>query len=269
MKKKYIIIMFIALLAGLLMVSGCSQNEQADQKETNHQKVQSSLRVYSGAGLSKPMDEIARVFEEKQNIKIEMVYGGSSQNLAQIELSKDGDVWTPGSMADCEVAEGKGLIANKREIVYHIPVIAVPKGNPAGIQSLEDLGKPGIKVVLGDAESCAIGKVCTKLFAEKGLKEGIAANTVAKTANVSELMVYMQLKQADATIIWEDEGIGNQDIDVIEIPAEKNQIKTVPVAVLKTTKQTQRAQQFADFVASEEGLKIFAKYGFKPIKETT
>lgn len=266
MRKNNLIIMLIVLLAGSLMVSGCAKSEKASPNETNQPKVHTSLRVYSGAGLSKPMDEIAKVFEEKENIKIELVYGGSSQNLSQIELSRDGDVWTPGSMADCDVAEGKGLIANKKEIVYHIPIIAVPKGNPARIQSLEDLGKEGIKVVLGDEESCAIGKVSVKLLAENGLKERVASNTLAKTANVSELLVYMQLKQADAAIIWEDEAIGNQEIDVIKIPKEINQIKTVPVAVLKTTKQMKLAQQFADFVASEEGLKIFSKYGFKPIE---
>ncbi len=263
MKKIYVLIMLFVLSVGMLIVSGCSNSQEADHKET---KETASLRVYSGAGLNKPMDEIAKVFEEKEDIKIEMVYGGSSQNLSQIELVRDGDVWTPGSMADCEVAEGKGLIDNKKEIVYHIPIIAVPKGNPAGITCLEDLGKNGVKIVLGDEQSCAIGKVSSKLLADNGLKERVAANILAKTANVSELLVYMQLKQADATIIWEDEAVGNQDIEVIEIPKEINQIKTVPVAVLKTTQKKELAQQFSNFVASKEGLKIFSKYGFKPIE---
>jgi len=40
-----------------------------------------SLLVYSGAGLRKPMDEIAQVFKEKYGIQIQYTYGGSAQNM--------------------------------------------------------------------------------------------------------------------------------------------------------------------------------------------
>ncbi|MEA1961190.1 MAG: molybdate ABC transporter substrate-binding protein [Bacillota bacterium] len=268
MKKGFIGFIIISLVAGFLLISGCSSNSDADQNSINICGSESEyLRVYSGAGLSKPMDDIGAAFKQKYGVKIEFVYGGSGQNLAQLELAGDGDVWTPGSMADCLTAEEKGLIENKKEIVYHIPVIAVPKGNPANITSLEDLTNDGVKIVLGDGQSCAIGKVTNKLFKENDLTERIVVNTVAQTATVNELQVYLELKQADATILWEDQTVNNDKIEKIEIDRDINQIKTVPVAVLKSTEKMELAQQFADFVASNEGLQIFTGYGFEPIDQ--
>ena len=50
--------------------------------------------------------------------------------------------------------------------------------------------------------------------------------------------------------------------DLIEIPVTDNSILIAPIGVTSFTKQPELAQKFADFVASDEGKAIFAKYGF-------
>jgi molybdate transport system substrate-binding protein len=56
------------------------------------------------------------------------------------------------------------------------------------------------------------------------------------------------------------------EIQMIEIPKEKNMIKTIPISCLKNSKQKEEAQKFIDFVISKEGKAIFKKYGFKPVE---
>lgn len=270
MRFKKFAVISIVLLFLMSIIAGCGGT--ADVQDTTDGQNQASefqgefLMVFCGAGLREPMDEIGEVFEEKFGVKIEYTYAGSAQNLSQIELSGQGDVYVPGSLYYYEAANEKGLIEDKKDVAYHIPVIAVPKGNPANIQSLEDLGNPGVKVVLGDEKSAAIGKVCVKMFEENGLTEAVAKNTIAKAATVNELVVYVTMQQADASIIWEDNVMGVEEIEMIQIPEKQNQIKTIPVCVLKHSTKKELAQMFVDFVASEEGKQIYKKHGFKPVE---
>jgi molybdate transport system substrate-binding protein len=225
-----------------------------------------SLLVYSGAGLRKPMDEIAQVFKEKYGVQIQYTYGGSAQNLNQLQLVREGDVYVPGDVYYFEAALEKGLVETGKEVAYHIPVIAVPEGNPAGIETLEDLGNEGVEVILGDEKAAAIGNISQKILAKNGVADSINKNVIAKAATVNELVVYMAMKQADASIIWEDNIIGVEDVEIIYIPEEQNIIKIIPVCVVSFSNKKELATKFVDFVASEEGKNIYQKYGFKPVK---
>ncbi|MDY0341366.1 MAG: molybdate ABC transporter substrate-binding protein [Coriobacteriia bacterium] len=225
-----------------------------------------SLMVYSGAGLSKPMDEIAEVFKEETGCTIKYTYAGSAQNLSQVELTGQGDVYVPGAKYYSDSAVEKGLAEEGQDFAYHVPVIGVPVGNPAGITCLEDLGNDGIDVVFADPEAAAIGKAGKKMLENAGLWESVSANFVAQTPTVNELVVYMAMGQADATIIWEDNIAGVDDVEIVQIADELNDIKTIPVCVLTGTTNHDLAQAFADFVAGEEGKAIYAKHGFRPVE---
>lgn len=272
-KKSFVI---IALLIGFILICavGCGNNTANNKVEpdteqgveSNKSEKLETLHVYSGAGLRKAMDEIGQVFEENNNVKIEYTYAGCGPNLAQMELARTGDVYVAGSQKYFEIAVEKGFTDSKQDIAYHIPVIGVPVGNPAGIEKLEDLAKSGTKIALGDEEGTAIGKIAKKMFKQNGLTKGIEANTIVRTATVNELVTYLATKQVDAALIFEDNVWGNDNVEGISIPQEKNIIKTIPVSVLKFSEKKEIAQQFADFIASDAGKAIFEKHGFKPVE---
>lgn len=259
----------VCLMVALLAVSGCSQNKpDADNpgiQSGNEPKVEDrSLMVYSGAGLRKPMDEMGQAFEKKTGVKINYNYAGCAQLLGQMELTKEGDVFVGGSLNDMEIAQQKEFTKEYHKVVYHIPAIGVPKGNPAGITCLADLAKPGVKLVLGDEQSNAIGKKGAKIFAKNKLE--VEKNVVARDATVNEIVTHLAMKQGDAGLIWEDNGFEAKDIEVITIPEEQNVIDMVPVCRLSFSQQPELAQQFVDFVISPEGQAIFEKNGFKLVK---
>jgi molybdate transport system substrate-binding protein len=265
--NKYFAIILLAIFMAVSVI-GCT-GEGGDDATNGGDVLEptDTLMVYSGAGLRKPMDEIGEVFEEEFNIRIEYSYAGSAQNLSQIELTGTGDVYMPGAKMYGQQAVEKGLAEdNIKEVAYHIPVIAVPQGNPAGIEKLEDLAKPGVKVVLGDPEAAAIGKTSVKIFKENGLKEAVDANTVATAPTVNEVLVYVAMKQCDAAIIWEDNVVGVEDVEAIPIAEEQNDIKTLPIMVLKSSEKSELAQKFVDFVAGPEGKAIYENHGFKIIE---
>lgn len=265
---------YIVLLAIVLLTAGCgSQLNVANKPGTTggdgKKNVKGkSILVYSGAGLRKPLEELSKMFQAETAITVELTYGGSSQCTAQILTTEKGDVFLPGDVAELQPLTEKGKIELQKPVVLHIPVLAVPKGNPAKIKSLQDMAKQGVKVALGDPQSCPIGKVADKILKDQGLLEKVEPNIVVRTANVSELFTYLALQQADAAIIWEDNLLGNDKIEAVSVPEMTRYIKTVPVASLKCSRQPEAAAQFIDFVTSEKAMTVWEKWGFKPARRS-
>jgi len=256
MNQKYGILCVLLLLVASCFFVGCtgqSGNEQTDESV--------DLLVYCGAGMREPMEEVAEAYTAKTGNSINYNFGGSNTLLSQMELIEQGDVYMPGATSYFDAAQKKGFVEESNLVCYHIPVIITPKDNPADIQTLEDLGKEGIMIELGDPKACAIGKLSNKIIEKNKLNESIYPNVVTRSATVNELVLHTALGQVDGAICWED--LANSDeMEVIYIPNNQNIVKIVPVGSLTFSENPEQAQEFVDFVASDEGLAIFAKQGF-------
>ncbi|MBN1376669.1 MAG: molybdate ABC transporter substrate-binding protein [Dehalococcoidia bacterium] len=242
----------IAVLLITIGVLGCTSKSQEAQ----------SIMVYSGAGMRKPMDEIGVVFQQKYGTQVTYNYAGSNALLSQMELTKEGDAYMPGETMYIEIAKEKGLTDYQQLVCYHIPIITVPKGNPANITCLEDLAKPGIKLIFGDPEVAATGKTAKGILEKNGLYKAAWENVIATLPTMNEVMVQIALGQADASINWWDTVKAVEDIEVVEISKEQNSIEIIPIGVTTFSKHPETARKFVDFCASSEGKAIFEKCGF-------
>ena len=254
-RKKTLALIAIVAIVAAVVFAGCVEEET--------QTKASSIMVYSGAGMRKPMDEIGPLFEQKYGVAVNYNYGGSNTLLSQIELTQQGDVYMPGATMYIDKAKEKGYVDYEQLVAYHIPVIAVPEGNPADVTCLNDLAKPEVKVVFGDPEAAACGRIAKKVLEKNGIFDAVDANAIARSATVNELVVYVCMRQADASIIWKASLLGTEnETDIIEIPKEQNIIKVIPIGTLTFSENKEYAKLFVDFVASAEGKAVFEKYGF-------
>ncbi|NLM30528.1 MAG: molybdate ABC transporter substrate-binding protein [Methanomicrobiales archaeon] len=259
MKAHLLLIIALFVAATAAFTCGCTGTTADTPGVSDETKPE--LLVYCGAGMREPMDEIAEVFEEQTGISINYIFGGSNTLLTQMKLTQMGDVYMPGATAYFDAARDLGLVDEEHLVVYHVPVIAVPKGNPAGIESLQDLAKPGVRVAFGDNPATAIGPLTDKLLEKNNLFEAVEENVVTRTATVNELLVYISMEQADAGIIWEDLYVPEK-MDLIYIPNAENLVKIVPIGTLVASEHRLEAEEFTAFVASEEGKAIFVQHGF-------
>ena len=252
---------FGLFVIALILLSGCMEKTETKEEV---------IHAYVGAGMQKPMDEIGKLFEEKYGIKVEYDYAGSGYLYSKILASNEGDIFMPGAYFYVGELEKRGYILKYTNFTKHIPVIVVKKGNPKHITCLEDLGKPGVKVALGD-ENIAIGRTFKKILqkAEKNdpkISEKINKNVVVRGATVKQVLLYVIEGQADAAVVWKADAIENKDkVDIIPIDSKYNVIKTVPIAILKTTKNKETAEKFYNFVLTD-GKEVFKKYGFEVIE---
>ena len=260
----------------LLVIAGCGwHGEQGaagqgrgptnvPQSQARQKRARPVLRLYSGAGLRAAVAELAREFEKRHAVRIECDYGGSNMIFGRLKVAREGDIFIPGAMRYVKMAEDEGLIASYAPACYFIPVILVAKGNPKGIHGLKDLLKPGVKIGLGDEKACAIGRVSRRIFEKNGIDPAEVEKHVAfRSLTVNELGLQITAGQLDAAIVWDATARQYEGkADVVKIPADKNVISVVPVAVLTCSKYPKIAEEFKRFATSKEGKKIWAKHGY-------
>lgn len=230
-----------------------------------------TITVLAGAGFVKVTNELKAEFEkENPGVTVNVKNGGSGELFGILETQKNADIFLPADYKYMQDAVDKGYIKNNtvKNITKNIPVIAVQKGNPKNITSLQDLANPGVRVALGDPNGPAIGKTSEKLLNKSGINESVQNNVVVKTTTVNQLLTYLVTEQVDAVIIWEDMGTwseGQGKIDIIQIPQNETIISTVPIAVTVYTQESGLAQKFEEFVTGPKGMAIWEKWGYKPL----
>jgi len=227
---------------------------------------QRTIVAFCGAASKPILEEAAPVFEENMNVSIELHFSGSGTMLAQMMMSKTGDVYIPGSHDYMVTAIDKDLVdpTTVKVFAYVIPAIIVQEGNPKDIRTLEDLGKPGVRVGIGDPGSVCVGQYAVEILEYNGLKEDVEKNIVVHAESCSKTLALVTMGQVDAIIGWRVFERWNPDkTEVILIEPERiPKISCIPGAISTNTQNRQDGENFLNYLASKSGQEFFRKYGY-------
>lgn len=242
------------------------------EKEPTNTEASKNLKVYCAIGVKVPFENAAKEFEKLYSVKISAEFKGSGHLVGPIKLNPVGDLFIAADSSYTTILKEVDIVKETLPLAEMHPVIAVQKGNPKGIKSLEDLKRSEIKVVLANHEAASIGKVTKKVLEKTGDWEAISKNTIDNGVfkpTVTEIANDIKLKAMDATIIWD--AIAKQKdfrdhIDFIEVEALKEQKEQVTIGVLSSSKNPTLALKFARFLhAKEKGQKYFTDESFTGI----
>ncbi len=254
MKTLRTCVIVLALLSLVPLAAGCSGGGNA------------SITAFVGSASQPVMQEAAAAFKEKTGVEVFLNFGGSGTMLSQMTIAKSGDLYIPGSPDYMAKAEVQGAVdpATIRKLAYLVPAIIVPKGNPAGIQSLADLAKPGVSVGIGDPSSVCIGLYAVEVMDYNGLLDAIGPNIVVHASSCSQTAALAAMKSVDAIIGWRVFGSWDPDTtDVVLLGQDQlPRIAYIPGAVSTYSKDKKDAQAFLDYLASPDGQAIFARWGY-------
>jgi len=249
---------FAAVVVTASLLFGC----KAEKPEDSTAK---ELLLYCGAGIRPPVQEIAEAFESEHGVKVVTDYAGSEVLLSKIKLARRGDLYMPGDKHYVEQAAAEGMILSQQSVCYFVPTILVRKGNPKNIRGLQDLLKNGLKLGLGDAKACAIGRKTKQIFAKNNIAwEDVEKNVAFQSLTVNELGMQIQAGSLDAVIVWDAIArYYSEHGTEVPIPVEQNVISTVNIGILTFTKDRSLAGQFVEFAASERGQSIFKQHNYR------
>jgi molybdate transport system substrate-binding protein len=150
-------------------------------------------------------------------------------------------------------------------------VVIVPADNPANIQTLRDVAKPGVRLVLeedgGPAADYAL-EILSKANTEyaRGFERDVLANVVSREADVRASVNRVVVRDADATFGYVSDYTPDirDRAEVIPIPPDLIIVATYPIAALKDARNPALAREWMDLVTSEEGQRVLEKWGFEP-----
>ena len=156
-----------------------------------------------------------------------------------------------------------GFLATRRMSVYpgrfqNVMEVVVPAANPAGITTLADLARPGVKVALCQAE-VPCGSTAAKVFTNAHL----TVTPVTLEADVKSTLAKVTLGEVDAAVVYVTDVLAaGSKVKGIQIPADVNASTAYPIAVLKGSANSTLAQAYVAYVLSAEGQKVLADAGF-------
>ncbi len=226
-----------------------------------------SLHVWSCGGLSEPFNIANKNYEKKTGIKI--AYTGAF--AAALGKSLLGG-------AETEVFAGRVLKLAKdlraaNKMIYFRPfcfteyVLVTPLGNPAGIKSVEDLARPGVPVILPLGASPPGGDAVMGILKKAGIEKAVLKNMVERETCVIRMMPEIIEGKGKASIVERRltrmarfEG----KVEVIPIPDAlfPPGPLTFTIGVMKFAKDRALADDYVNYMCSDEGQAIFERQGF-------
>lgn len=231
-----------------------------------------ALMIYCAAGVKAPVEAIASAFEhESFGGPIQLQFGGSGTLLSNLQVAKRGDLYIAADSSYIDLAREQDLIGEAVSVARQTPVIAVAKGNPKHLATIDDLAREDVRLALANPEAASIGQLAKKLLAASGQWEKIAAHAKVFKPTVADVANDVLLGTVDATIVWDANVRQFPDkLEAVEVPDWQNHPQDVTAGVLKFSEHPAVALRFARYMQDPtEGGKEFLSRGYAPVEAAT
>jgi molybdate transport system substrate-binding protein len=234
-----------------------------------------TLTIFAAASLTDAFKEIGTNFEAANpGVTVTFSFAGSQTLSTQLTQGATADVFASANHTEMDKLVAANLIAKDtpKDFLTNQLIVILPANNPAKVQTLQDLAKPGLKLVLAD-KTVPAGKYALQILDKMAgdptfgadFKTRVLANVVSNETDVKQVVAKVQLGEADAGIAYLSDSVASPDLKTITIPVNLNVIATYPIAALIKTPQPQLAADFISYVLSAGGQTILKNWGFSPI----
>jgi molybdate transport system substrate-binding protein len=238
----------------LLATSACGSSEAGTDQTT--------LTVYAAASLKASFTDIGAAFEKANpGVTVKFSFAGSSDLVSQLQQGAPADVFASADAATMRTATSDDLVdGTPADFATNTLEIATPPGNPARIDSLDDLARPGVKVVL-----CAAAVPCGAAAAGVEQAAGVDIRPVSEEQSVTDVLGKVVSGEADAGLVYvTDVEAAGDTVAGVAFPESADVVNTYPVAAMRGSKHLDLARAFAEFVSAGPGQATLKAAGFGP-----
>ena len=241
-----------AALAVALAVSGCGAASSDPGKEPTRRTVV----VLAASSLTESLTAIAEDFETSHGgTDIQLSFAASSTVVTQVNQGAPADLVALAGMSAAAPLDRRRVVGSTRSLASNILEIATPPSNPGKVNTITDLSRPNLNVVL-----CAPTVPCGSAAAKALSLAGVAAHVVSYETDVKATLAKVQLGEADAAIVYHSDVVSaGARVRGVPIPASVNQTLDYPL-ILLTRDPT--AVEFATFLGTDQARKRLRDNGF-------
>jgi len=235
--------------------------------------VQGQLTIFAAASLTAAFNQMKTNIEQANpGTKLTMNFAGSPTLRTQMAQGAPADVFASADQANMQGAQQDGSITGTpQNFAQNKLVMIVPLSGANEAARLQDLAKPGVKLVLAQ-QDVPVGNYARQAFQKmdqdpaygSGFDTKVLANLVSQESDVKQVVAKVQLGEADAGICYSTDVTPDvrSKVRMIAIPDQFNVIAQYPIAVVKGAPNAAGAQQFVNYVLSPAGQQILKGQGF-------
>ena len=261
MKKIIAMLMALCMVFGLM---GCGAAESAPADDSTE------LIVFAAASMTETLTTLGEQYmADHPEVTIVFNFDSSGTLKTQIQEGADCDIFISAGQKqmnelDC-VMEG-----TRFDILENKVALAVPEGNPAGINSYDDLiaglKDASIMLAMGNAD-VPVGQYTQKIlkFFELVEEDLAAAGSITYGSNVKEVTTQVSEATVDCGIIYQTDAFSAGLTVVDTATAEMCGQVIYPAAVLNVSKNVEAAKAFLEFLTSDAADAVFEAVGFTPV----
>jgi molybdate transport system substrate-binding protein len=189
-------------------------------------------------------------------------FAGSNTLALQIRQGAPADVFASAAPNFTQELFRDGLVEKPRFLAFNRLTVIVPRSNPAGIDSVYDLTRSGVKLVVANAR-VPVGSYTRTVFRNLGIS-GALRNVVSQEADVRDVLGKIALGQADAGVVYvTDARVAGSQVTRVAIPVFAQPKVRYEIAVVEASPDKDAAQAFIDRVTGPRGRRPMAQAGFR------
>ena len=251
----------LALVLSLLL---CSCNQKPAEK--------TQLIVFAAASMTETLTELgSKYMETNENVNIVFNFDSSGTLKTQIQEGADVDIFISAGQKQMDQLDVDFVLEGSRfDILESKVALAVPDGNPAGINSYDDLiaGLKGGSILLAMGNSdVPVGQYTQKLLKYFELVEEdlASAGVITYGSNVKEVTTQVREAAVDCGIIYQTDAF-SAGLTVVDTAAARMCGQVIyPAAVMNVSKNVDAAKAFLAYLTSPEADAVFERVGFTPV----
>ena len=269
-----------ALLAAC--AAGCDAGWGAGQgQDRNAEKT--TVTVFAAASLEESLTKAGEAFtRENPTYDLSFNFDSSGTLKTQLEEGAACDVFISAgqlqmNQLDAEDATGDNVdgldlidSASRFDILENKVALAVPEGNPAGIEGFDQLAErlraADVFMAMGNAD-VPVGQYTQAILAYYGLDEGAlaAAGCITYGSNVKEVTSQVSEATVDCGVIYQTDAFSAGLTVVDEATPEMCGRVVYPAAALREAPNPEGAAALLEFLRGPEASTCFEEVGFTPL----
>ena len=259
--------------------AGSQPRDSAPVEESAGDPVE--LIVFAAASMTETLTEIAELYKTAApEVTVTYNFDSSGKLLTQIKEGADCDLFISAAPTQMNALDGSligdteknpdGLdliVTDSRvNLLENKVTLAVPEGNPKGIESFDQLAEllKGRDVMLAIGNSdVPVGQYTLKIFNYYGIDETAVADKLTYGNNVKEVTSQVSEAAADCGIIYATDAFSAGLTVADSATAEMCGQVIYPAAVLKGDKED-AARAFLAYLQTDAAMTVFESVGFSP-----
>lgn len=269
MKKHLSLLLALCLI---LSLSACGSTKPSTE-----------VIVFAAASLQEPLDAaIGHYKDVAPDVMVVATYDSSGTLKTQIQEGAPCDLFISAAPKQINALDGslKGdseknpdsldfVVAGTRlNLLENKVTLSVPEGNPAGIESfdqlIELLKNGNVMLAVGNSD-VPVGQYTRKIFAYYGIDEAAIAHKLTYGSNAKEVTTQVSEAAVNCGIIYGTDAFSAGLTVMDSATAEMCGQVIYPAAVINSGEQHEAAQDFLAYLQTPEALACFEAVGFSPM----